>query len=151
MKNISSKQSCAFCSENKVQFKEQIIFENNLLIAIHARRPLTKGHVIIFTKKHRNTFLDLQQKEILAIFNLSKKITKSLKHNYKTTGYNFFSNAGVSAGQLIPHVHFHILGRTAKEKISPFKIMNNPTLYKKIPRLSEKKLKAEAQKIKSKL
>lgn len=141
-------QTCEFC--DKDNFNSQVIFQNDCFFVIHSHRPLAKGHVIIIPKKHRKSFIDLGPKETKSLFSTIKRISNALTKTYNNSGFNLFANVGKSAGQNIPHLHFHLLPRFDQEKISPFSSLTNKQRKgRKI--MNRAKLGGEIKKIQSNL
>ncbi|MBL7096007.1 HIT family protein [candidate division KSB1 bacterium] len=140
---------CQFCRIES--FKHQIICQNKNFHIIHSRSPLTKGHVMIVTKKHIDSFLDLTELEIKDFFKILKKISKSLKKTYKYDGINLFTNVGETAGQIIPHLHFHLILRFKDEKESPFNKLNNSKPHEIHKRLTREEIISRIKNIKENL
>jgi len=140
---------CQFCKIES--FKHQIICQNENFHVIHSRSPLTKGHIMIVTKRHIDNFIDLTETEVKDFFKILKKISKSLKKTYKYDGVNLFTNVGKIAGQIIPHLHFHLILRFKNEKESPFDKLNNQKSYEIHKRLTKEEIISRVEKIKKNL
>ena len=101
---------CIFC---KIVNKEQsadIVYENDKVIAFSDINPKAPVHVLIVPKKHIATMKDMQDGdlELLAgILMASKEIAKIKKID---EGYKLVFNVGRKGGQIIDHVHLHLLG-----------------------------------------
>ncbi len=97
---------CFFCYG-----KEEFVFENELARAIYDDSPVSKGHMLVFTKRHTKTYFDTTKDEKLAIMDLIKKCKTELDEKYNPDGYNIGCNCGVAAGQSVMHTHIHIIPR----------------------------------------
>ena len=100
---------CVFC--NNFIDKKKPIFENNLALAFYDEFPVSRGHVLIITKKHWPTFFDISKEEREAIFDLIDITKKSLDNLYKPDGYNIGINCGAWSGQSVMHMHLHVIPR----------------------------------------
>ena len=98
---------CPFCNIPK----EDIFLENEYAVAIFDKFPVSKGHVLIVTKRHAKTFFDLEYIEKLAVFKLLERVEKKLDVLYLPDGYNVGFNVGTAAGQTVPHFHLHVIPR----------------------------------------
>jgi diadenosine tetraphosphate (Ap4A) HIT family hydrolase/5-methylcytosine-specific restriction endonuclease McrA len=99
---------CIFCSLEE----SRIIHQDDYVIVIKDKYPVTTGHTLIIPKRHVSKALDLTDIEMLSIFHMSKKITQELQNeDLKITGFNLGFNVGQDAGQTVFHVHFHIIPR----------------------------------------
>ena len=96
---------CVFCK------KIETVFENENAVAFFDKFPVSKGHMLIITKCHKETFFDLSEEEKISILDLLNKCKKFLDDKYKPDGYNIGCNCGISAGQSVMHVHMHIIPR----------------------------------------
>ena len=102
--------NCVFCKiANKNS--EGKIYENSNFFSIPDNKPVTGGHSLVISKKHFKTVLDIPSSlgpELLdCIKNTALKLIKETKAN----GFNVFNNNFKDAGQLVDHVHFHIIPR----------------------------------------
>lgn len=102
-------KKCVFCQEF---FNNQsCILENDLAIAYYDGFPVSKGHLLIISKRHVETFFDLTPEEQQAIINLLNDGKKYLDDLYHPDGYNVGLNCGISAGQTVMHIHMHLIPR----------------------------------------
>ncbi|SRR5260221_2100044 len=113
---------CDFCDPNII--KEQGIFFNDIAGVIYPQKPLIFGNVMIIPRRHVEFFDELSDEEIVEMRNLVKKLFEGFKEKHRATGFNLFTNNGKSAGQHVPHVHWHILIRFDDEKYSPYDVLN---------------------------
>ncbi len=102
---------CIFCKIIKGEIPSKKIWENENFLAILDVKPVGEGHTLVIPKKHFNNFLDLDAEISLNYINVLQKTTKILMNKYNATGFNIVLNNGKVAGQLVGHVHFHILPR----------------------------------------
>ena len=103
--------SDVFCKIVKGELKAKIVYEDEEFIVFEDIRPKAPIHVLIVPKKHFDQIhaashedLDLLGKMML----VAGKVAKIL--NIDKTGYRLILNQGVHAGQLVPHLHLHLLG-----------------------------------------
>ena len=85
--------------------------ENNLAIAYLDEFPVSKGHTLIITKRHAETFFDITDEEQIAIIELLNKCKKYIDKKCNPDGYNVGLNCGESAGQSVMHIHMHLIPR----------------------------------------
>lgn len=102
-------EHCIFCKEFIPNKKP--LFENDLAVAYFDEFPVSKGHVLIMTKKHVKTFFDATIEEQKAIIELLNKCKKYIDKNYQPDGYNVGLNCGKAAGQSVLHIHMHLIPR----------------------------------------
>ena len=118
---------CDFC-DPKVIVKQKV-YEDDLIVVIYPQKPIIFHHLILFPKKHHQLISEMSPEEIVRTNQIIEKIYLNFKNKNNCTGYNLTSNnGGPKVGQTSPHCHFHLFLRFENEAISPFKVMNDPTL-----------------------
>jgi len=106
---------CPFCNLNK----DRVIFENVHSYALLDIFPVTKGHTLIIPKRHILKLEDLNNEEILDIFETFKKVKNGIEKFFNAMGFNFGLNLGEISGQSIEHIHFHLIPRYRGDKKFP--------------------------------
>lgn len=84
--------NCIFC--NDFILNKDRLFENELAIAYFDEFPVSKGHILIITKKHDSTFFDITREEQQVMVDLLNKCKTYLDKKYSPTGYNVGLNCG---------------------------------------------------------
>ena len=114
---LVTNMDCVFC--NIIKDNKVIIAENELAVAFYDNFPVSKGHTLIIPKRHVETYFDLNEEEMKAIFNLSQEVKKILIKLYKPDGYNVGFNVGVDGGQSVMHCHMHVIPRYHGDALNP--------------------------------
>lgn len=108
---------CIFCRIVKKEIPSRIIYEDKKFMAFLDINPANKGHTLVITKGHYELFSDIPTELLGDFFTISQKITKAVVKATSAEGYNLFINNKKAAGQIVPHVHFHILPRFNEDGI----------------------------------
>ena len=107
---------CLFCNIKESSLAE----ENNLAYASYDTYPVTDYHCLIIPKRHIKDYFDLTQEEIIACYQLIKKIKKKIEIKDKSVkGFNIGTNSGKVAGQSIMHSHIHLIPRREGDVKNP--------------------------------
>ena len=107
---------CLFCNIKESSLAE----ENNLAYASYDTYPVTDYHCLIIPKRHIKDYFDLTQEEIIACYQLIKKIKKEIEIKDKSVkGFNIGTNSGKVAGQSIMHSHIHLIPRREGDVKNP--------------------------------
>lgn len=99
---------CIFCKIIKRGIPSDIVFETDKVIAFKDIRPKAEVHILIVPKRHIISVNHLKKGDKVLIGELilaSQKIAKEKK----LKGYKLIFNVGREGGQLIPHLHLHLL------------------------------------------
>ena len=106
-----STAECLFCKMVAGHIPVTKVFENEDILAFLDIGPISDGHTLIIPKTHFEK-LDESPPELLAkVASHLGKIAKAVSAAMNSEGYNILCNNGESAGQVIKHVHFHIIPR----------------------------------------
>jgi len=99
-------QNCIFCKIIKGEIPSEKILENENFIVIKDAHPQVKGHSLVISKKHYDSFSDLPEEIYKNLLETIKQITSKLEKDF-----NLIINNGKNAGQEVSHFHLHILPR----------------------------------------
>ena len=100
---------CIFCKIIQGKIPCNKVYEDKNFFAFLDKNPAKKGHILVTPKKHCYTILDCDDKTLKDIMPVIKKIAKKVKSI--SDGYNVLVNNFEAAGQVVPHLHFHIVPR----------------------------------------
>jgi len=88
-----NKSDCPFCF---LSDSSEILLKNSAFIVKYDNYPVAAGHVLIITKRHVLTFLELNKSEVLRFFELLKGAQKTLLLKYSPDGFTIGINQGGS-------------------------------------------------------
>jgi histidine triad (HIT) family protein len=108
---FTKKEDCIFCKIIRGEIPVEKVCETDNFIVINDAHPETPGHCLILTKKHYATLLDMPDTLGVELIKIAKQQALRLINEKKVTGFKFNQNNFQSAGQVVPHVHFHIIPR----------------------------------------
>ncbi|MBN2096160.1 histidine triad nucleotide-binding protein [Candidatus Peregrinibacteria bacterium] len=101
---------CIFCKIIKKEIPSEIVYEDNDLIAFNDIHPKAKTHVLIVPKKHIDTIKDLREDEADEVLVGKMALAaRNIAKEKKLDGYQLLFNVGESAGQIIFHIHLHLM------------------------------------------
>ncbi len=102
-------EDCVFCKIAKKKIPAEIIYENKDIIVFADIKHAAPKHYLIVSKRHIESINHVKTKDsklIAEIIFTAKKIAKKLK----LKGYKLVFNVGREGGQVISHLHLHLLG-----------------------------------------
>lgn len=106
---------CVFCKIITGEIPSYKIYEDERVLAFLDIKPVHPGHVLVIPKKHVANFEEIEEGDLTAMIFAVKKIGKSLKERLNYESYNVLENNDAAAGQVIPHIHFHVIPRKAED------------------------------------
>jgi len=104
-------EDCVFCKIVKGEIPSEKIWEDDEFLAILDVKPVGEGHTLIIPKKHFSNLLSLDGDVSCNYIQALQEVGKVLMNRYNSDGFNLVLNNGKSAGQVVGHVHFHLLPR----------------------------------------
>ena len=104
-------KDCIFCKIAREEIPAKRIYENDNFFSIPDANPKAKGHSLIISKKHFQNVLEMPVSLGIELIDAIKNTAAKVIQENKADGFNVVSNNFPAAGQVIMHVHWHILPR----------------------------------------
>ena len=102
---------CIFCKIIKKELPADIVYEDEDVIAFRDIHPVAPVHVLVIPKKHISSLVYLNEEDQMVIGKIYITINKIAEmEGIKENGFRVIANCGKDGGQLIGHIHFHLLG-----------------------------------------
>jgi len=105
------KSECVFCRIITNELPSHKVFEDEHTVAILDINPINPGHILVIPKVHVERLSLLDDETATALFKAVKTIEEVVSEMPDCKGTNLIQNNGKPAGQLIDHVHVHIVPR----------------------------------------
>lgn len=105
------KNNCIFCAIAAGEIPSFKVYEDDLVLAYLDINPFALGHTLVIPKAHTTGLLDTPPETLKDIIVRVQKVAAHIKAALPCDGFNILQNNGASAGQTVPHVHFHIVPR----------------------------------------
>ena len=116
------------------------VYEDDRVLAFMDIMPQAEGHTLVIPKSPAVTLLDLDPAEAAYTIQIVQNVAKAMEKAFDAKGIVLMQLSGASAGQTVPHVHFHLIPSSIHE------------LGKHAMQMGDQdKIKALAEKIKSAL
>ena len=88
----------------------QIVFEDDLVLAIRDINPQAPVHVLMFPKKPVPRIAEATPDDHKLLGHILLKAAEVAKKLDLRSGYRLVINNGADGGETVPHLHVHILG-----------------------------------------
>ena len=119
--------NCVFCRIIEKRAPAYTVYENDTAIAFLDTYPIVPGHTLIMPKAHVSDMTDLPDELVAAMFDVAKLVSRSF-YSMGYTAVNYMVNEGADAGQVIFHVHCHLIPRKSDDgldfRIRRFRLSN---------------------------
>ena len=108
-------EECLFCALVAGKIPSIKVFEDAQHIAFLDINPRNPGHTLVIPKRHYEVVMDMPEPEAGKLFEIVKRMSVNIKNGTKADGISIMQNNYKVAGQVVPHVHFHVIPRFAAE------------------------------------
>jgi len=102
---------CLFCKIISREVPTRFLYEDDDYVVFRDIKPAAPVHLLLVPKIHIRSINDLQKKEISIIsglFILARDMAK--EQGVNTSGYKLLFNVEKGGGQVIFHIHLHLIG-----------------------------------------
>jgi histidine triad (HIT) family protein len=104
-------EPCIFCRIVAGEVPSDIVYQDEDFLAFRDISPQAPTHVLIIPKTHITSLAQLteeQQELAVRLIIIAKKLAE--KEGVAKRGYRLVINCGPEGGQLVPHLHLHLIG-----------------------------------------
>ncbi len=108
-----SADDCLFCRMATGKIPVSKIYEDDVVLAFLDIGPISDGHTLVIPKQHFEKLHECPAELLSTVAVRLGKIAQAVASALNYDGYNILCNNGRVAGQVIEHLHFHIIGRTS--------------------------------------
>ena len=104
-------QDCLFCRIISGEKAADIVYEDKTLLAFRDINPHAPVHLLIVPKKHIRSVNDLSEEDLPVVAAMIMR-ARALAHalHVDRSGYKLQINVERGAGQVIFHLHMHLVG-----------------------------------------
>ncbi|MBN2549562.1 MAG: histidine triad nucleotide-binding protein [Anaerolineales bacterium] len=102
---------CIFCKIITGQSPSQMVFQDEQVSAFRDIHPVAPTHILIVPNKHIASINDLTPADeplVGHLFTVARQL--AVQEGIEKTGYRLIINTGSHAGQMVFHLHLHLIG-----------------------------------------
>ncbi len=108
---MATEPDCIFCKIAAGQIPANTVLETDRAMAFLDIGPLSEGHVLVIPRDHFGRLEEMSAETGAHLGSLLPTLGAALVRVTGAAGYNVLQNNGRMAGQVVPHVHFHLIPR----------------------------------------
>lgn len=102
-------EECVFCKIAGGVIPTKVVFQNDDILAFPDMHPQAPTHILVIPKKHVRSLNEIDDDElIIKMIKAAKQI--AINEGVYDKGYRLVLNTGKEGGQVIQHLHMHLLG-----------------------------------------
>jgi histidine triad (HIT) family protein len=131
---------CLFCRIVSGELPAEVIYQDDLVVAIADIHPIRTGHTQIVPRQHVRYFEDLPDATASRIIHIGQRLARAMKSLYGVERVAFALTGGDHA-----HVHAHVVPMHDKTDITSRRyIVEEEITFRSTPRASDEELASSA-------
>lgn len=104
-------EDCIFCKIVDKEIPSAIVYEDEDILAFKDINPVAPVHILIIPKKHIPTITDMTQEDLELIGKIHLAAGEIARDaEIFDRGFRLVNNCRSDGGQVVYHLHFHLLG-----------------------------------------
>lgn len=109
---------CIFCRLVAGQIPAALVAEDALTLAFMDIGQVNPGHVLVASKRHAATLLDLTFTEAGAVMQMAQRVAHAVRAAFDPPGLTLLQANGREGDQTVFHFHLHVVPRHAGDGIA---------------------------------
>lgn len=111
-----SNLDCVFCKIVAGKLPCTRVYEEDDILAFMDIGPIVKGHTLVIPKAHIDPLTSMPDELLSRLILIVRKVAGAQLKGLQADGINVTQANGAVAGQVVPHVHFHVIPRFKDDK-----------------------------------
>jgi histidine triad (HIT) family protein len=108
---------CLFCKLVAGEIPSARVYEDALTLAFMDIGQVNPGHVLVATKRHAATLLDITPQEAAAVMQTAQRVAAAIQATFEPPGITLLQANGREGEQTVFHFHMHVVPRHAQDGI----------------------------------
>jgi histidine triad (HIT) family protein len=104
-------EDCIFCSIVAGAVPAARIYEDQHVLAFLDIGPVEKGHTLVIPKFHHNPLMETPAAVLQQVIVVVRTVARAQMKSLHALGISVSQANGEVAGQVVPHIHFHVIPR----------------------------------------
>ena len=109
--------NCVFCKIVAGEIPSFRVLDTPEVLAFLDVGPLAPGHTLLIPKRHYESILDVPTDALASLTAELPRLAGAILHATGATGLNVLQNTGRPAGQVVFHLHFHLIPRREGDRL----------------------------------
>lgn len=109
---------CIFCRLVGGDIPAARVYEDALTVAFMDIGQVNPGHVLVATRRHAATLLDITPQEAAAVMQTAQRVARAVQATFDPPGLTLLQANGREGDQTVFHFHMHVVPRHAGDGIA---------------------------------
>jgi histidine triad (HIT) family protein len=108
---MNQDSDCIFCKIASGEIPSEIVYQDDDVVIFPDINPLTPVHLLVIPRKHITSLADMADGDTPLVGKMTRAANKVAKdRGLSENGYRLTMNSGPDAGQVVFHLHMHLMG-----------------------------------------
>ncbi len=104
-------KDCIFCKIIAGEIPTELLYQDEDVVVFRDINPITPVHLLVVTRKHISSLAGMTDAEMPLVGKMVKVANRvAREQGIAESGYRVTINSGAEAGQIVPHLHMHLMG-----------------------------------------
>jgi len=104
-------KDCIFCKIIAGEIPTELLYQDEDVVVFRDINPITPVHLLVVTRKHISSLTDMSEEDTPLIGKMIRAVKQvAREQGIAEKGYRVTINSGADAGQIVPHLHMHLMG-----------------------------------------
>jgi histidine triad (HIT) family protein len=108
---MADHEDCIFCKVLSGEIPSEQIYEDDHAVSVMDINPWTRGHAVVFPRKHATNLFEIDDDELEHVAVAAKRVATKMRDTLDCDGINLLQSNGRAAWQTIFHLHVHVIPR----------------------------------------
>jgi histidine triad (HIT) family protein len=96
----------------------QVVYEDDDTLAMMDIMPRAPGHCLVIPKASARNMLDVSEESLAAVTKTLRKVSRAVMQAFQADGVTIHQFNEDAGGQVVFHLHFHIIPRHSGEPLA---------------------------------
>ena len=108
---MKTDKDCIFCKIAAGEVPAEIVYQDEDIVVFPDINPITPVHLLVITREHIPSLAAMTDEQTALVGKMARAANRvARERGLAEKGYRFTINSGADAGQLVPHLHAHLMG-----------------------------------------
>jgi histidine triad (HIT) family protein len=102
---------CIFCKIASGEIPTELLYQDEDVVVFRDINPLTPVHLLVVSRAHIPSLADMTDEETTIVAKMTRAANQvAREQGIAKNGYRLTINSGADSGQIVPHLHMHLMG-----------------------------------------
>lgn len=111
MNTLNTDPDCVFCKIASGEIPAAILYRDEDVVVFPDQKPATPVHLLVIPRKHIPSLAEMDEADLPLISKMTRAANQvAREQGISESGYRITINSGADSGQIIFHLHMHLMG-----------------------------------------